>query len=131
MKRLSAMIIAVALSPAAGCATDSAATGSPAVIVHPDAGSRAELLRVVRQALGGAPLELAPDALTSSNRLTMEHGRPRDSAGQLFNGRELTHPETFELQRQGSRCVLIHATSGRAWILRRTQCAVPTAPTSP
>ena len=127
MKRLDAAMAAFALGAAAGCATQSTPTvRSPAVIVDSDSASRAESLRIFRQALGGAPVVLAADALTSSPALTIEHARPRDVGGRLLNGRELGRPETFELYREGTRCVLVRTSTGKTWVMRHTLCAAPT-----
>ena len=100
----------------------------PAVMVEPSAASRSELQRVVRKALHGMPVTLADDALTASNLLSLEHARPRDSAGRLFNGRELSHPETFELFKRGSGCVLIQSKTGHSWTLRHALCAARPSP---
>lgn len=118
----------------------------PAVIVEPSAASRRELQRVVSTALrpaapapadrtmqpsppdrdGGSarprPVALADDALTTTNLLAITHANPRDSAGHPANGRELTHPETFELFKHGSRCVLVRSKTGQSWTLRHTRC---------
>jgi hypothetical protein len=123
MRRRFAIIAAVMWLPATGCATAGPADRGPSVIVHPDGESRAELARIVRQAMGGAPVELAADALTSSPVLALEHARPRDAAGRLFNGRERSRPETFELYKQGARCVLVQTSAGRSWVLRCASAA--------
>jgi hypothetical protein len=97
--------------------------GIPAVIVHPSAESRSELSHVIRNAFGGAPVTLADDALTTTNILSLEHANPRDPAGRPLNGRELSHPETFELFKRGSHCVLVRTRNGHAWTLRHARCA--------
>ncbi|MDP9014727.1 MAG: hypothetical protein M3O41_19115 [Pseudomonadota bacterium] len=97
--------------------------GIPAVIVQPSADSRRELSRVIRSAFGGVPVPLADDALTSSSMLSLEHANPRNAAGQPFNGRELSRPDTFELFKRGSQCVLVRTKDGHVWRLRRVRCA--------
>ena len=76
-----------------------------------------------RKALHGVPVVLADDALTTSNLLAIEHANPRDSAGRPFNGRELSPPETFELFKRGSHCVLVRLKNGHSWTLHHTRCA--------
>jgi hypothetical protein len=101
----------------------------PAVIVNPSAETRKELTRVMGHALAGIPVTLADDALTTSNRISLEHARPRDPAGRLLNGRDLSRPETFELFTRNSHCVLVHSRTGRAWTLHHVRCApMPPAP---
>jgi hypothetical protein len=84
--------------------------------------SRAELERVISSALGGAPVTLADDALTSTSELTIERARPRDSQGRLINGRELGRPEHFRLLKVGTDCVLVHEASGQRFTLAHTTC---------
>jgi hypothetical protein len=94
----------------------------PAVIVSPSDASRTELARVVREALHGAPVTLADDALTTSNTLVIEHANPRDAQGLPLDGRSLYRPERFELFARKSRCVLVQSRTGRRWTLRHTAC---------
>jgi hypothetical protein len=94
----------------------------PAVIVSPSDASRTELARVVREALHGAPVTLADDALTTSNTLIIEHANPRDAQGLPLDGRSLYRPERFELFARKSRCVLVQSRTGRRWTLRHTAC---------
>ena len=94
----------------------------PAVIVSPSDASRMELARVVREALHGAPVTLAEDALTTSNTLVIEHANPRDAQGLPLDGRSLYRPERFELFARKSRCVLVQSRTGRRWTLRHTAC---------
>jgi antitoxin (DNA-binding transcriptional repressor) of toxin-antitoxin stability system len=102
----------------------------PAVIVDPSAESRSELSRVVREALHGVPVTLADDALTTTNLLAIEHASPRDSAARRLNGRELSRPETFELFKRESHCVLVRSKTGHAWTLHHTRCAAVPRQTS-
>jgi hypothetical protein len=101
----------------------------PAVIVSPSDASRRELARVVREALHGAPVTLADDALTTSNTLVIEHANPRDAQGLPLDGRSLYRPERFELFARKSRCMLVQSRTGRRWTLRHTACvAIKTLP---
>lgn len=102
----------------------------PAVIVDPSAESRRELSCVVRHALQGVPVTLADNALTISNMLAVGHANARDPAGRLLNGRELFHPQTFELYMRGPHCVLVRSENGQAWTLHHTRCAAMTSQTS-
>ena len=117
-----ACLLAFELQPLLACAVRPEALRTPAVIVNPTADTGAELERVIRNAIGDVPVTLADDALTTSNMLSLEHARPRDPDGRLLNGRELTRPETFELFKRGSRCVLVQSKTGREWTLHHVKC---------
>jgi hypothetical protein len=116
-------LAALGLQSLPACAVRPDFPGTPAVIADPTPESRRELAAVIREAFGGVPVTLADDALTSSHMLSLEHARPRDPAGRLLNGRELTQPETFELFDRGSRCVLVQTKTGREWTLHHAHCA--------
>jgi hypothetical protein len=117
-----ACLFAFELQPLLACAVRPGALRTPAVIVKPTADTGAELERVIRDAIGDVSVTLADDVLTTSNMLSLEHARPRDPEGRPLNGRELTRPETFELFKRGSRCVLVQSKTGREWTLHHVQC---------
>jgi hypothetical protein len=123
-----ACLFAFALPPLLACAVRPEALRTSAVIIKPTPDTGVELERVIRNAIGDVPVTLADDALTTSNVLSLEHARPRDPEGRLLNGRELTRPETFELFKRGSRCVLVQSRTGREWTLHHTQCVAAPSP---
>jgi hypothetical protein len=115
-------VVALALALAA-CAARSAPRDVPALLVSPTAASRSELTRVVSRALGGAPVTLADDALTSDGTLIVERTPRRDAQGRLLVGRETGRPEHFRLVRSGSRCVLVLERTGKRYPLTAATCA--------
>jgi hypothetical protein len=118
----SAAAVAAALA-AAACAAHSLPKDVPAVITRPTAESRAELVRVVSRALGGAPVTLADDALTADGTLIVERAPHRDALGRPVSGRETGRPEHFRLVQDGSRCVLVHERSGQRFTLESATCS--------
>ena len=95
----------------------------PALITQPSDESRAELARVVSNALGGVRVTLADDALTRESAFTLERPRLRDESGMLLNGRELTRRvEHFSLLKVGGDCVLVHERSSQRWKLVHSSC---------
>jgi hypothetical protein len=105
------------------CASAPATPDVPAVITSPTPEARAELLRVVREALGGVPVTLADDALTRTSTLIVERSLVRGPDGTRAQGREIGRPDHFRLVRSGGRCVLIHEESDRRFALSRVPCA--------
>jgi hypothetical protein len=112
----------LAIGPLLGSAAWPEPGDRPAIIVNPSDASRAELAHVLGEALRGAPVTLADDALTTSNTLLIEHAHPRDASGRPLNGRSLDRPERFELFARKSRCVLVQSRTGRRWRLRHSAC---------
>lgn len=115
-----AFVFAVALY---GCRTDPAAADAPARIVDATPDSRAELKQIVSQALNGADVMLADDALTHDSVLIIDRRTYRDTRGNPINGREPGMPIQFLLLKQGERCVLELRSTGQRWNLPATKCA--------
>jgi hypothetical protein len=116
--------LALALAGMPACHAWPAASGTPAIITHPTAASRADLERAVSQAFHGAPVRLADDALTRNDLLIVGHAQARDARGLPLNGRELGRPQHFRLLRRASQCVLLHVETGKSYVLAHTTCRV-------
>jgi hypothetical protein len=95
----------------------------PAVLTQPTPESRAELRRVVKEALHDPPLSLADDALVEDGELVVERVVRRDASGVPLAGRETGRPERFHVVKSGELCVLVHEGSGRRFILAAATCA--------
>jgi hypothetical protein len=95
---------------------------APAVIIHPSAQGVEELRQVIHKALPGIAVTLADDALTQSSFLSLEHTHGRDATGQTLNGRDLSRPETFELFKVESRCILKQLSTGLSFDLHHVEC---------
>lgn len=104
------------------CASGFAQPEVPALIDKPTERSRAELAQAVSDALKGAPVTLADDALTRESRLIIEKARPRDASGVPLSGRERDKPEIFRLVKAGEQCVLVQERTGKRTTLPSTRC---------
>jgi hypothetical protein len=118
-----AALAAVAALGWAACATASGREDRPAVLTTPTAAARAELARRLSEALHGAPVTIAADALTGESTLIIERTQPRTAEGVPLSGRETGRPEHFRLVKQGSRCVLVHERTGERWTLKAATCS--------
>jgi hypothetical protein len=108
----------------AACRTVPAQSEAPAVITNPTEQSRAALSQAVSQAMNGAPVTLADDALTKSDSLIIEHAHPRDASGLPLNGRERGVAEHFRLVKSGDQCILIHQGTDRRFPLTGVACVL-------
>jgi hypothetical protein len=122
--RVVAIVVAVAGLVAIGaCAQRSAPADVPAVLTSPTDAARAELLRIVGEALNGAPVTLAADALTREDTLIVERAERRDTKDMNLGGREMRRPDHFRLVKRGAACVLIHVETSRSWTLASAACS--------
>jgi hypothetical protein len=115
-------LAALAFTGALGAGCAHVTHDVPAVVTDPTAESRAEIRRVVSQALHGAPLTLADNVLTRDSTLIVERARPRDESGVPLVGRDTGRPERFRLVKDGARCVLVHEGTGERYPLAATTC---------
>ena len=117
------MTTAWAVAAMLGVAACATGRDLPAVLTKPTAESRAELARTLSDALQGAPVTLADDALTRDGTLIIERIQPRTTDGTPMSGRERGRPWHFRLVRNGSRCVLVDDDTGKRWTLKAATCA--------
>jgi outer membrane lipopolysaccharide assembly protein LptE/RlpB len=115
-------LLAGALLAVAGCHAR-AAGDVPAALTQPTAESRAELERVVGEALNRSSVTLAADALVADGVLVVDRAVRRDAQGRPLQGRETGRPERFRLVRNGADCVLVHEASGRRFRLKSATCS--------
>lgn len=113
---------ALALAALPACRAWPTPPAVPALVTHATAASRADLKLALAQALGGAPVRLADDALTRQSLLIIGRAQARGVNGVPLNGRELGHPQHFRLLEQGSHCVLLHLETGKSRVLPHTSC---------
>ena len=95
---------------------------TPAVIDKPGIRSREAVMTAVSEALGGANVTLAADALTKSSLLIINRRPLRDSAGRPVQGRETQMPERFFLVKSGAQCVLVHEKTGKRYPIGAVGC---------
>jgi hypothetical protein len=123
MRRVAGVVSVAGTLFVAACHPRLAPPDVPAVLTSPTAESHAELVRVVSEAMNGAPVTLADNALTADDALIIERAQQRAATDMNLGGRETGRPEHFRLVQSGSRCVLVHQETGRRWTLESTTCA--------
>jgi len=94
----------------------------PALIVTPDASSRAALQTTLNNALG-TDVTLADSALTDSSLLTIERDPPRTMQNPNPQGRTMDLPVQFRLVINGTDCILIDQRDRSRHVLASTSCA--------
>jgi hypothetical protein len=119
---LTPVAMLLALCAAAACQNFSPQDDEPAVLVNPSPEARAELGRVLREALGQRDLLLAPDALTATSVLALEPAARGDLERPSPTGRLLGRPETFRLVINDGACYLIRTETNERWPLEHSTC---------
>jgi hypothetical protein len=114
------ILLSAALTLSA-CAT-MAQEDTTAVLVATNGETRAEIVRVVGEALGNSDVMIAGDALTRESTLFIERKPARDATGQRLSGRDYGRPERFDLVKQGEACVLVHASTQKRYGLKGVRC---------
>ena len=104
------------------CMATSLQADQPARIVGSTPESRAELQRVVSKALHVSEVNLADEVLRKSSWLVIERSRVRNLDNAPLSGRDLGHPERFQLVVAQHRCVLVHERDGARYELAGVAC---------
>jgi hypothetical protein len=107
----------------AGCKNVTPDADQAAVIVNPDAASRAALQATVNAALH-TDVALADDALTETSILIIERKVPQSIEGSPAQGRNMEMPYQFRLVRNGTECILIDQRDMSRAVLADTVCLV-------
>ena len=120
---VNAALLVVAAIGIAGCKNVAPDIDQAAVIVNPDAASRAALRETVNAALY-TEVVLADDALTDSSVLTIERKLPQSIEGSPAQGRNMEMPIQFRLVKNGGECILIDQRDMSRTVLADTVCSV-------
>jgi fructose-1,6-bisphosphatase/sedoheptulose 1,7-bisphosphatase-like protein len=118
-----AIALAVFAMSCVACKNVAPDTDQAAVIVNPDAASRAALQATVNAALH-TDVRLADDALTETSILIIERKVPQSIEGSPAQGRNMEMPFQFLLVSNGSECILIDQRDLSRTVLADTVCSV-------
>jgi len=116
--RVPALLVAVVVASCRAAVREEV----PAVLVEPTPSADAEIVAAIATALGAVPVSVAPDALTRSSLLTLEHREPERIPDRALTGRDLGRPERFRLVTDGKACILVHETGTARVTLLRSRC---------
>ena len=120
---ISVTFLVLACAAQGGSTEAAAQVDQPALLLAPSPQTHHELERAVSEALNGASVRIADDALTSDSYLIITRAPWRDAAGQLLIGRITERPERFDLVKRGAACILIQERTTRRWLLHAVRCA--------
>jgi hypothetical protein len=122
MRRAGTPALLAAALLLAACRMAPAQQALPAVLTHPAAEVRLELVAAIQAMSGFARVSLADSDLTRTSELVIERTQQSDGRGGLLQGRELQSPQRFQLQRVDGQCWLLHRPSGQRQRLMHAQC---------
>ncbi len=120
---IKALALAVSAISLVGCKNVAPDVDQAAVIVNPDAASRAALQATVNSVLH-TEVALADDALTATSILNIERKIPQSIEGSPAQGRNMEMPIQFHLVANGSECILIDQRDLSRTVLADTICSV-------
>jgi hypothetical protein len=118
-----AIVLAALAVTFAACKNVAPDVDQAAVIVNPDAASRAALQETVNAALH-TDATLADDALTETSILIIQRKVPQSIAGSPAQGRTMEMPIQFRLVANGTECILIDQRDMSRAVLADTVCSV-------
>lgn len=123
MSRLILIGVTVLLLAVSGCSAHATTESVPAILqAAPDAEARAELTRLVHDAVGQYHVTFTFATLQEQGFLLLERTPARGPGGHRLPGRDLSEPERFEVWLQGEQCVLRQVRTGAEWPLEHARC---------
>ena len=121
-KMSKAVALGVVVMSIAACKNVAPETDQEAVIVNPDAASRAALQARLSESLH-TDVTLAEDALTQTSVLIIEQKAPQSIEGSPAQGRNMQMPIQFRLVKNGAECVLVDQRDLSRSVLTDTECS--------
>jgi len=116
-----AIALAVFVMSMSGCKNVAPDADQAAVIVNPDAASRAALQQTVNAALH-TDVTLADDALIDTSVLIIERKISQSIEGSPAQGRNMEMPIQFRLVTEGTNCILVDQRDLSRAVLVDTEC---------
>lgn len=93
-----------------------------ALLEQPSAKSRRILEDAIGNLLNSQPVKLADSVFTVKSSIIIEATQPKDSHGNLLDGRENRQADTFSLLTENEKCYLKHDQSGHIKLLTDINC---------
>ena len=121
-KMSKAVALGVVVMSIAACKNVAPETDQEAVIVNPDAASRAALQASLSESLH-TDVALAEDAVTQTSVLIIEQKAPQSIEGSPAQGRNMQMPIQFRLVKNGAECVLVDQRDLSRSVLTDTECS--------
>ena len=118
---MKALLLAPLLTLLAACQVNDALS-APALLVDPDETSRRVLQDAIMQMIGGEPVLLADDVLTTSSELFIQQAVLRDNQGRPIMGRHTQPAYRFELRIDNGDCVLVNPGLNKRVELTGVEC---------
>lgn len=93
-----------------------------ALLEQPSPQSRRILENAIGNLLNSQPVKLADNAFTLKSTVIIESNHPKDSQGNLLDGRDTRQADTFSLLIEDEECYLKHEQSGQIKQLSNIYC---------
>lgn len=93
-----------------------------ALLEQPSAESRLILENAIGNLLNSQPIKLADTVFTIKSSVIIERSQPRDSRGNLLDGRETRPVDTVSLFTEDGKCYLKHDQSGFVKLINNISC---------
>ena len=93
-----------------------------ALLQHPSAESRIILENAVGKLLNSQPIKLANNVFVDKSTIIIQSSQPKDSQGNLLDGREIRQADTVSLLIENAKCYIKHDQSGHIKLVENIRC---------
>ncbi|WP_339723550.1 hypothetical protein [uncultured Paraglaciecola sp.] len=95
-----------------------------ALLEQPSTQSHLVLETAIGKLLNTHPVKLADKVFTLKSTVIIDFSQSKDSHGNLLDGRDTRHADTFSLLTQDGHCYLRHNQNGEFYLLNNISCKV-------
>ena len=95
---------------------------APALIESPSADTRLLLESNIGQLLNSQPIKLSNNVFVQKSTVIIDRHQPKDSRGNLLDGREVRQADTVSLLIEDGKCYLKHEQSGNIRLVEGINC---------
>lgn len=120
-------ILIIAPFVLSSCLTTEPIQPVAALLEQPSSETRILLESVIGDLLNSKPIKLADNVFTQKSTVVIERNQPKNSRGNLLDGRERRSADTVSLLTEAGKCYLKHDQSGnikRVGNIRCRECSI-------
>ena len=115
-------VVMMALFMLSSCLATQPSQPIPALIERPSADTRLLLESNIGQLLNSQPIKLSNNVFVQKSTVIIDRHQPKDSRGNLLDGREVRQADTVSLLLENGKCYLKHEQSGNIKLVDGISC---------
>ena len=104
------------------CKTTQAEVLVPALLEHSSPKTRTVLEQAIGELMNSQAIKLANNVFTKTSTIVIDRHQPKDSRGNLLDGRDMRQADTVSLVTSDGECYVKHDQSGNIQLINSINC---------